>query len=158
MRQTNSQIWLGAATLGLKLKQLNRFRCAITPSLPPLGPDHQGNRLLTVRTIRQCLVSQATYGIWPVNFKHYPDILNTVVPPLQLKYQNLRMLKSYKMEERQPSTLTDSQPQIKNTVFHSRLVESVDMKPKDMEGRLCIYWKKICVSGSTQVKPMLFKG
>ena len=45
-----------------------------------------------------------------------------------------------------------------NTVFHLGLVESVDAKPMDLEGKVYLLKKNLPISGPTQFKLMLFKG
>lgn len=57
--------------------------------------------------------------------------------PLQISRPLYKMALNNAYSE--PSTSTDSQMQIRNTVFDPWLAESVDVTPRDMKGRLYIY-------------------
>lgn len=54
--------------------------------------------------------------------------------------------------------MVDSQPQLENTIFDSRLVESTDENPEDTEANCVLIEIYLCVSGPVQFKSMSFTG
>lgn len=54
--------------------------------------------------------------------------------------------------------MVDSQQQLENTVFDSRLVESTDKSTENTEANCVLIEKYLCVSGPMQFIFMPFKG